>query len=134
MLAMGFGFAEVGTITPLAQDGNPKPRIFRLEEDQGIVNRLGFNNEGLDAAVARLARRVGRPGIVGANVGANKSSADWVADYVEGVRRVQDVSDYVTVNISSPNTPGLRSLQDSQALGRSIVRRHGNAVEHTHSS
>ncbi len=116
MIAMGFGFAEVGTITPLPQDGNPRPRIFRLEEDRAIVNRLGFNNKGLDAAELRLKQRSGRPGIVGANVGANKSSTDWVADYVEGFRRLHALADYVTVNISSPNTPGLRSLQDKTAL------------------
>ncbi|MEP6786286.1 MAG: quinone-dependent dihydroorotate dehydrogenase [Sphingomonadales bacterium] len=115
VLGLGFGFAEVGSLTPLPQDGNPKPRVFRLAEDEGVINRMGFNNDGLGAAHARLARRR-RKGIVGVNVGANKDAADRVADYVTGIRGMADVADYLTVNISSPNTPGLRGLQDAGAL------------------
>ncbi len=115
MLSLGFGFVETGTVTPLPQAGNPRPRLFRLMEDDGVINRMGFNNEGLDAARARLARRE-RRGVVGANVGANKDSADRVADYVTGVAAMAGVADYLTVNISSPNTPGLRGLQDARAL------------------
>ncbi|MES2288919.1 MAG: quinone-dependent dihydroorotate dehydrogenase [Pseudomonadota bacterium] len=115
MLGLGFGFVEVGSLTPLPQDGNPKPRVFRLVEEEGVINRMGFNNDGHVAAHVRLARRV-RRGIVGVNVGANKDAADRVADYVAGVRAMADVADYLTVNISSPNTPGLRGLQDAGAL------------------
>jgi dihydroorotate dehydrogenase len=116
MLGAGFGFVEVGTITPRPQAGNPKPRLFRLPEDRAIINRMGFNNGGLDAGVARLYRRRARGGIVGVNVGANKDTADRVGDYVEGLRRVWSVASYVTINISSPNTPGLRGLQERGAL------------------
>jgi dihydroorotate dehydrogenase len=115
ILRLGFGFAEVGTVTPLPQAGNPRPRLFRLVEDRAVINRMGFNNEGLEAARARLERRR-RTGIVGANIGANKDSADRVADYAAGVRAMAPVADYLTVNISSPNTPGLRALQDKGAL------------------
>ena len=114
MLGFGFGFVEVGTLTPRAQAGNPKPRLFRLPEDQAVINRLGFNNGGLQAAKARLAGR--RSGIVGVNVGANKDSADRIADYAAAVREMAPLADYITVNISSPNTPGLRALQDRGAL------------------
>jgi dihydroorotate dehydrogenase len=115
LLRLGFGFAEVGTLTPLPQPGNPKPRLFRLEEDRAVINRLGFNNRGFDAALKRLEnRRAG--GIVGVNVGANKDSSDRIADYVSGVRIMAPVADYLTINISSPNTPGLRGLQDKEAL------------------
>lgn len=116
MLELGFGFAEVGTLTPLPQEGNPKPRLFRLSEDRGVINRLGFNNEGLEAAKARLARRKRSHGIVGINIGANKDSADRIADYKRGVEEMASLADYLTVNISSPNTPGLRALQDKGAL------------------
>lgn len=116
-LAMGFGFVEVGTVTPLPQPGNPRPRMFRLTTDRAIINRLGFNNEGHEAVHARLAARE-RRGIVGVNLGANKDSADRVADYVAGVRRFADVADYLTINVSSPNTPGLRDLQEKAALTR----------------
>jgi dihydroorotate dehydrogenase len=109
-LAMGFGFVEVGTVTPRPQAGNPRPRLFRLTEDRAVINRMGFNNDGLDAVAARLARRT-RPGIVGANVGANKDSEDRIADYAAGVARLHGLADYLTVNVSSPNTPGLRDLQ-----------------------
>ena len=115
MLRLGFGFVEIGTVTPLPQLGNPKPRLFRLVEDQAVINRMGFNNVGLDRVHRRLkARR--RQGVVGLNVGANKDSPDRVADYVTGMRKVADVADYITINISSPNTPGLRGLQDAGAL------------------
>ncbi len=115
MLAAGFGFVECGTVTPVAQAGNPRPRLFRLTEDRAVINRLGFNNEGIEAFAARLASR--RPGgIVGANIGANKDAADRVADYVSGLNRLWGLCDYFTLNISSPNTPGLRALQTRTAL------------------
>ncbi len=114
MLRLGFGFVEVGTLTPLPQPGNPKPRQFRLAEDAGVINRLGFNNLGQARALARLRQRPS--GIVGVNIGANKDSADRVADYVAGVRAMSPVASYITINISSPNTPGLRQLQDEGAL------------------
>ena len=116
LLALGFGFAEVGSITPLPQAGNPKPRLFRLSQDRAVINRMGFNNGGAEAAVARLAQRAGQPGIVGINVGANKDSADRVADYATMVRLMAPLASYLAVNISSPNTPGLRALQDEGAL------------------
>ena len=115
-LGLGFGFVEVGTLTPLAQEGNPKPRLFRLSEDRAVINRMGFNNRGQDDALQRLARRDRSRGIVGVNIGANKDSADRIADYVQGVRAMSPVADYLTINISSPNTPGLRQLQDEGAL------------------
>ena len=115
-LGLGFGFVEVGTITPLPQPGNPKPRLFRLAEDEAIINRMGFNSGGQAAALERLRRRAGKPGIVGVNIGANKDAADRIADYAEGVARMAPVASYLTVNISSPNTPGLRALQDEGAL------------------
>jgi len=116
MLGLGFGFVEVGTVTPLPQAGNPQPRLFRLTDDQAVINRMGFNNAGQAAALERLWRRE-RRGIVGVNIGANKDSSDRIADYVAGVRAMAPVADYLTVNISSPNTPGLRGLQDEGALG-----------------
>ena len=115
LLAAGFGFVECGTVTPKPQAGNARPRIFRLSEDRAIINRLGFNNSGLDAFADRLAARRQR-GIVGANVGANKDSVDRPADYVLGMGRVWKCASYVTANISSPNTPGLRGLQERGAL------------------
>jgi len=116
ILELGFGFAEVGTVTPLPQAGNAKPRLFRLSEDRAVINRMGFNNEGLSAARARLEGRRRSRGIVGVNIGANKDSPDRVRDYVKGVRAMAPLADYLTVNISSPNTPGLRALQDREAL------------------
>jgi dihydroorotate dehydrogenase len=116
LLAAGFGFVECGTVTPLPQAGNQRPRIFRLSEDRSVINRLGFNNKGLDAFAGRLAAREGKRGVVGANVGANKESADRAADYVLGMGRVWKHASYVTANISSPNTPGLRGLQERGAL------------------
>ena len=121
MLAAGFGFVECGTVTPLAQAGNPRPRLFRLPEDRGVINRLGFNNGGLGPFAKRLARRE-RRGIVGANIGANKDSADRVGDYVTGLTRLWGLADYFTVNISSPNTPGLRGLQTREALTELLGR------------
>ncbi len=111
MLGLGFGFVEVGTVTPQPQAGNPRPRLFRLKEDRAVINRMGFNNRGQADALARLAKRDGARGIVGVNIGANKDSADRIADYVAGVRTMSPVADYLTINISSPNTPGLRNLQ-----------------------
>ncbi|MFM9977746.1 MAG: quinone-dependent dihydroorotate dehydrogenase [Sphingomonadaceae bacterium] len=116
MLGLGFGFVEVGTLTPLPQSGNAKPRLFRLVADAGVINRLGFNNGGQAAALARLEARRRDGGIVGVNIGANKDSADRIADYVAGVSKMAAVADYLTINISSPNTPGLRGLQDAGAL------------------
>jgi len=115
LLGLGFGFVEVGTLTPKPQAGNPKPRLFRLVEDHAVINRMGFNNGGQEAAFTRLAARE-RRGIVGVNVGANKDSADRIADYARGVRAMAPVADYLTINISSPNTPGLRALQEAAAL------------------
>jgi dihydroorotate dehydrogenase len=117
VLALGFGFVEVGTVTPHPQAGNPKPRMFRVPGDGALINRLGFNNEGHDAVYERLARRK-RRGIVGVNLGANKDSTDRVADYVAGVARFAAVADYLALNISSPNTPGLRDLQQRDGLMR----------------
>jgi dihydroorotate dehydrogenase len=123
MLGLGFGFVEVGTLTPRPQQGNPQPRLFRLVEDHAVINRMGFNNGGQDAAFARLAgrKRQGsstslRKGIVGVNVGANKDAEDRIADYAAGVRMMAPVADYLTINVSSPNTPGLRALQEAAAL------------------
>ncbi len=116
LLGLGFGFTEVGSITPLPQAGNPKPRLFRLVEDQAVINRMGFNNGGGEAALARLEARAGRPGIVGVNIGANKDSADRIADYAVMARMMAPHASYLCVNISSPNTPGLRALQDESAL------------------
>jgi dihydroorotate dehydrogenase len=116
MSALGFGFVEVGTVTPKPQDGNPRPRLFRLTEDRAIINRMGFNNEGHAAVLARLQHRKARAGIVGVNIGANKNSSSRVADYVAGIKAFSDVASYFTVNISSPNTPGLRNLQSAAEL------------------
>ena len=122
ILSAGFGFVECGTVTPLPQIGNPKPRLFRLEEDLAIVNAMGFNNIGLSKFVDNLRLRHHHKGIVGANVGANKDSQDRIADYQEGVRRVWLHSSYVTMNISSPNTKGLRDLQSQVALEELLGR------------
>jgi dihydroorotate dehydrogenase len=116
LLRLGFGFVEIGTVTPKPQTGNPRPRLFRLERDQGVINRLGFNNDGADAALRRLASRAHLGGIVGVNVGANKDSPDRVADYVKLIETFAPVASYFTVNVSSPNTPGLRDLQHAAAL------------------
>ncbi len=119
---LGMGFAEVGSITPKPQQGNPRPRVFRLSEDLGVINRLGFNNQGLDVAEARLSALPPQRRVVGANIGANKDSVDRSADYVLGLRRLYPHADYFTVNISSPNTPGLRDLQGKAALEDLLVR------------
>jgi len=122
LLRLGFGFAEVGTLTPRPQAGNARPRLFRLHEDRGIINRFGFNNSGHDAARDRLLRRAGRGGVVGVNIGANKDSTDRAADYVAGISAFADLASYYTINISSPNTPGLRDLQQATALDDLLAR------------
>ena len=130
MLAMGMGFAEVGTVTPLPQAGNPRPRIFRLPAHRAVINRLGFNNQGHAALKRRLEARRARPGIIGVNIGANKDSADRIADYEAGIRAFEGLASYFTVNISSPNTPGLRALQNRAELetlvARVLAARKGN--------
>ena len=128
MLGQGFGFVEVGTVTPRPQGGNPRPRLFRLSEDQAVINRLGFNNEGHAAVLQRLRRRKGNPGILGVNIGANKDSADRVSDYVAGIAAFSEVASYFTINISSPNTPGLRNLQSLEEL-RPLLKRLNEARE-----
>ena len=122
LLGLGWGFVEVGTITPLAQPGNPRPRSFRLAEDRGVINRFGFNSRGQEDALARVRSRDRRAGLLGINIGANKESADRIGDYVAGIARMGPHADYLTVNISSPNTPGLRQLQDEGALRELLAR------------
>jgi len=122
MLAAGFGFVECGTVTPRPQIGNPKPRLFRLTEDKAVINRMGFNNGGLEIFKSRLVKRQSKGGIVGANLGANKDSADRVGDYVAGLKALWGLSDYFTINISSPNTPGLRDLQNEKAMDELLGR------------
>ncbi len=119
MLKLGFGFAECGTVTPRPQRGNPRPRLFRLDEDRAVINRMGFNNAGMEKMAARLARRAQR-GILGINIGANKDSDNRIADYSLCFRRMAPLADYIAVNISSPNTPGLRGLQNRDALERLV--------------
>ncbi|MFN3521856.1 MAG: quinone-dependent dihydroorotate dehydrogenase [Phenylobacterium sp.] len=121
MLAAGFGFVECGTVTPLPQAGNPRPRLFRLSQDRAVINRMGFNNAGLEAFAARLAG-ARAAGVVGANIGANKDAADRVGDYVTGLERLWGLASYFTINISSPNTPGLRALQTRAALEELLGR------------
>lgn len=121
VLGLGFGFAEAGTVTPLPQTGNPRPRVFRLLEDEAVVNRLSFNNQGYAAVDARMRRRP-RKGIVGINVGANKDSTDRIADYANGVEKFMPTASYLTINISSPNTPGLRDLHAAESLKELIDR------------
>ena len=115
MLRAGFGFVECGTVTPRAQAGNPRPRLFRLSEDRAVINRMGFNNQGIEAFAGRLARRDVQS-LVGANIGANKDSQDRIGDYVTGLRRLWGLASYFTINVSSPNTPGLRALQTRAVL------------------
>ena len=122
LLRLGFGFVEVGTITPRAQAGNPRPRLFRLEPDEGVINRLGFNTEGAAVVLARLAARGNEGGIVGVNIGANRDSADRAEDYVRLIETFAPVASYFTVNVSSPNTPGLRDLQQATALDDLLAR------------
>ena len=118
MLAQGFGFVEIGTVTPRPQQGNARPRLFRLVEDQAVINRMGFNNDGHEAVLRRLEARRNRGGIVGVNIGANKDSTDRIADYVLGLEKFRSVASYVTINISSPNTPGLRNMQGREELSK----------------
>jgi dihydroorotate dehydrogenase len=122
MLGLGFGFVEVGTVTPQPQEGNPRPRLFRLPADRAVINRLGFNNRGHDWAAAELERRRGRGGIIGVNVGANRDSADRIGDYVSGVRGFAGLASYLAINVSSPNTPGLRELQKGGELDELLTR------------
>ncbi|MET0547483.1 MAG: quinone-dependent dihydroorotate dehydrogenase [Caulobacterales bacterium] len=122
LLRFGFGAVEIGTITPKPQPGNPKPRLFRLEEDWAVINRMGFNSGGqTPAVVERLRRARAKGGIIGVNIGANKDSEDRIADYIAGVKTMAPVASYLTMNISSPNTPGLRKLQDGSALADLLV-------------
>jgi len=122
LFRLGFGFVEIGTVTPRPQAGNPKPRLFRLEADEGVINRLGFNNDGQAAVLARLAARAGRGGIVGVNIGANKDSPDRIEDYLRLIEAFAPVASYFTVNVSSPNTPGLRNLQQADTLDDLLAR------------
>lgn len=131
ILAQGFGFTEIGSVTPLAQPGNPKPRLFRLTEDAAVINRMGFNNEGLAVVVDRLKARA-RAGIVGANLGKNKVQENATADYVAGTKALAPLSDYLVVNVSSPNTPGLRALQNKDQLAgllRDVLAARDETVE-----
>jgi dihydroorotate dehydrogenase len=116
LLRLGFGFVEIGTVTPKPQPGNPRPRLFRLERDEAVINRLGFNNDGAEPVLRRLASRANLGGIIGVNVGANKDSPDRVADYVRLIEIFAPVASYFTVNVSSPNTPGLRNMQQAHIL------------------
>lgn len=122
MLSAGFGFVECGTVTPKPQSGNPKPRLFRLNQDRAVINRMGFNNKGLDNFANNLSQHKSRSGLIGANLGANKTSQDRIEDYVSGLRRLWGQCDYFTINISSPNTPGLRGLQSQDALDELLGR------------
>jgi dihydroorotate dehydrogenase len=122
LLRLGFGFVEVGTVTPVPQAGNPRPRVFRLNRDQGVINRLGFNSQGAEAVLRRLAARAEGGGIVGVNIGANRESADRIADYVRLIETFAPVVSYFSVNISSPNTPGLRELQQAKVFDDLLAR------------
>lgn len=121
-LGLGFGFVEVGGVTPLPQPGNPRPRVFRLLEDEAVINRYGLNSEGMEAVAKRLGSRLRRNGLVGVNLGANKESADRAADYATLARRLAPLADFLTINVSSPNTPGLRDLQAESALDDLVAR------------
>jgi dihydroorotate dehydrogenase len=122
LLGLGFGFVEIGTVTPLPQAGNPRPRLFRLEPDRAVINRLGFNSQGAAVVLSRMAARAAAGGVVGINIGANKDSSDRTADYVGLIEQVAPVASYVTLNISSPNTPGLRELQRASAVDDLLAR------------
>ena len=122
LFRLGFGFVEVGTVTPRPQPGNPRPRLFRLDADEGVINRFGFNSEGADAVLKRLATRAGHGGILGVNIGANKDSYDRTADYVRLIEAFAPMASYFTLNVSSPNTPGLRDLQHVKALDDLLAR------------
>lgn len=130
LLSLGFGFVELGGVVPKPQAGNPRPRVFRLVRDEAVINRFGLNSEGLDVARQRLSRRLGRPGVVGVNIGANKESTDRVADYITCIRALCGLVDFLTINVSSPNTPGLRDLQGEafldDLLARSIEARNAS--------
>lgn len=130
MLGLGFGFVEVGTVTPLPQVGNPKPRLFRLAEDRAVINRMGFNNDGMEVVAKRIQGNLASRSIpLGINIGANKDSEDRIADYVMAMQKLAPLADYITINISSPNTPGLRALQDKGALDDLLVRVRAAAPE-----
>ena len=122
LLRLGFGFVEAGGVTPKPQPGNPRPRLFRLDPDEGIINRFGFNSDGVEAVAQRLAARTGAPGIVGINLGSNKDTVDRAADYVTCIAALAPHVSFLTVNISSPNTAGLRSLQQASALDDLLAR------------
>ena len=122
LLGLGFGFVEVGGVVPMAQPGNPRPRVFRLAQDRAVINRFGLNSEGLEVVRGRLAARQGRPGRVGVNIGANKESTNRLADYMTCTRALAPLVDFVTVNVSSPNTPGLRDLQGEAFLDELLAR------------
>lgn len=126
MLGQGFGFVEIGTVTPRPQPGNPKPRLFRLTEDEGVINRLGFNSAGMEVVARNLAAYRARPdrraGLVGVNIGKNKESTDAAADYVAAAKTLAVYADYLVLNVSSPNTPGLRALQDKSELAHILVK------------
>jgi dihydroorotate dehydrogenase len=122
LLAIGFGFVELGGVVPKPQEGNPRPRVFRLTQDEAIINRFGLNSDGLEVARRRLSRRQGRPGIVGVNIGANKDSTDRIGDYVQCIRELCGLAEFLTINVSSPNTPGLRDLQGEAFLDDLLAR------------
>ena len=122
LLRLGFGFVEIGSVTPKPQAGNPRPRLFRLERDEAVINRMGFNKDGADVVLRRLAGRARLGGIVGVNVGVNKDSADRIADYAGLIEALAPVASYFTINVSSPNTPGLRNLQQAAALDDLLAR------------
>lgn len=122
LLGLGFGFVELGGVVPKPQGGNPRPRVFRLTQDEAVINRFGLNSDGLDMACQRLARRRGRSGIVGVNIGANKEATDRIADYVQCIERLCGLADFLTINVSSPNTPGLRDLQGEAFLDDLLAR------------
>jgi dihydroorotate dehydrogenase len=122
LLKLGFGFVEIGSVTPRPQPGNPRPRLFRLERDEGVINRMGFNNDGAHVVLRRLAARAHSGGIIGVNVGANKDSTNRVADYVRLIEIFAPVASYFTINVSSPNTPGLRNLQQADALNELLAK------------
>lgn len=130
MLALGFGFTEIGTVTPRPQAGNPRPRLFRLPEDRAVINRMGFNNEGHEAVLRRLAARRDKGGLIGVNIGANKETEDRIGDYVRGIAAFAHLASYFTVNISSPNTPGLRGLQSRAELEQLLARLNAERAKH----
>ncbi|MXQ13770.1 quinone-dependent dihydroorotate dehydrogenase [Microvirga makkahensis] len=122
LLSLGFGFVELGGVVPKPQEGNPRPRVFRLVQDEAVINRFGLNSDGLEAVRGRLSRRLGRPGVVGVNIGANKDSTDRIADYVTCIEALCGLVDFLTINVSSPNTPGLRDLQGEAFLDDLLAR------------